>query len=128
MIPTPLPVPVPQRPTPPLSHMDPSFLSECGNRYLAKNTIRLDEQAPDGPRADIAAIVLAACVADIVSSLLLQGRESLTIQGKKALCWIDMQPFYSPPCASSSVSLKWKTTPAPVLSLRNSSLPNAVQY
>jgi hypothetical protein len=43
------------------------FAIECGNRYLSKNTIRLDEDSPDGPRADIAAIVLAAAFANLVS-------------------------------------------------------------
>ena len=46
------------------------FAIECGNRYLSKNTIRLDEDAPDGPRADIAAIVLAAAFANLVSDTL----------------------------------------------------------
>jgi H+/Cl- antiporter ClcA len=38
------------------------FAIEVGNRYLAKNTVKLDEEAPDGPRADIAAIVLASAM------------------------------------------------------------------
>jgi hypothetical protein len=38
------------------------FAIEVGNRYLSRNTVKLDEEAPDGPRADIAAIVLAAII------------------------------------------------------------------
>eukprot|EP01041_Mallomonas_annulata_P003544 gene3544-7054_t len=41
------------------------FAIECGNRYLKKNTVKLDEESPDGPREDIAAIVLAATLANI---------------------------------------------------------------
>ena len=57
------------------------FAIECGNRYLNKNTVKLDEQAPDGPRADIAAIVLAASIADVVVNLFLHSSETLTVQG-----------------------------------------------
>lgn len=57
------------------------FAIECGNRYLAKNTIRLDEEAPDGPRADIAAIVIAAAIADLVVGLGLHEQNALSIQG-----------------------------------------------
>ncbi len=57
------------------------FAIECGNRYLNKNTVKLDEEAPDGPRADIAAIVLAASIADVVVNLLLHSSETLTVQG-----------------------------------------------
>jgi H+/Cl- antiporter ClcA len=59
------------------------FAIECGNRYLSKNTIRLDEDAPDGPRADIAAIVLAAALANLVVSYGLQKADSLTITGNE---------------------------------------------
>lgn len=57
------------------------FAIECGNRYLVRNTIKLDESAPEGPRADIAAIVIAASVAVLVSSLGLHESSALTIQG-----------------------------------------------
>jgi len=57
------------------------FAIECGNRYLSKNTIKLDEESPDGPRADIAAIVLAATLAAVVSGLGLHEGNALTIQG-----------------------------------------------
>lgn len=57
------------------------FAIECGNRYLAKNTIKLDEGAPDGPRADIAAIVLAASAANVVVGLGLHESQALAIQG-----------------------------------------------
>lgn len=57
------------------------FALECGNRYLAKNTIKLDEQAPDGPRADIAAIVCAGAVADIIVELGLHETNALAVQG-----------------------------------------------
>ena len=59
------------------------FAIECGNRYLSKNTIRLDEDAPDGPRADIAAIVLAAAIANLVVSFGLKHADALTIQGNE---------------------------------------------
>ena len=45
------------------------FAIEVGNRYLSRNTVKLDEQSPDGPRADIAAIVLAAAISTIVVDL-----------------------------------------------------------
>lgn len=57
------------------------FAIECGNRYLAKNTVKLDEDAPDGPRADIAAVVLAASIAQLISNLGLHERGALAIQG-----------------------------------------------
>lgn len=43
--------------------------------------MKLDEEAPDGPRADIAAIVLAASIADVVVNLFLHSSETLTVQG-----------------------------------------------
>lgn len=57
------------------------FAIECGNRFLKSNTIKLDEESPDGPRADIAAIVLAATVAKVVVELGLQESNALSIQG-----------------------------------------------
>eukprot|EP01036_Dinobryon_divergens_P032969 gene32969-42663_t len=59
------------------------FAIECGNRYLSKNTIRLDEDSPDGPRADIAAIVLAAALANLICNIGLQKADSLTITGNE---------------------------------------------
>jgi H+/Cl- antiporter ClcA len=57
------------------------FAIEVGNRYLSRNTIKLDEEAPDGPRADIAAIVLAAAVSNLVVSLGLHESVAFAIQG-----------------------------------------------
>ena len=57
------------------------FAIEVGNRYLGRNTIKLDEESPDGPRADIAAIVLAAAVSNLVVSLGLHEKVALSIQG-----------------------------------------------
>ena len=57
------------------------FAIEVGNRYLKKNTIRLDQDAPDGPRADIAAIVLAAAVSELVVRIGLHESQALSIQG-----------------------------------------------
>jgi H+/Cl- antiporter ClcA len=57
------------------------FAIEVGNRYLSRNTVKLDEEAPDGPRADIAAIVLAAAVSNLVVSLGLHERVAFAIQG-----------------------------------------------
>jgi H+/Cl- antiporter ClcA len=57
------------------------FAIECGNRYLSKSTVQLDEDAPDGPRADIAAIVVAAALADIVVRLGLHETSALRLQG-----------------------------------------------
>lgn len=57
------------------------FAIECGNRYLSKNTIMLDEDAPDGPRSDIAAISLAATLASIMVHVGGGSVESLRIQG-----------------------------------------------
>jgi len=48
---------------------------------LAKNTVKLTEDAPDGPRIDIAAIVLAAVLADVVVGLGLHEKEALAITG-----------------------------------------------
>lgn len=59
------------------------FAIECGNRYLSKNTIRLDEDSPDGPRADIAAIVLAAALSNLVVAFGLQHADALSIQGNE---------------------------------------------
>jgi H+/Cl- antiporter ClcA len=57
------------------------FAIEVGNRYLKKNTIRLDQDAPDGPRADIAAIVLAAAVSELIVGIGLHESQALSIQG-----------------------------------------------
>ena len=57
------------------------FAIEVGNRYLKKNTIRLDQDAPDGPRADIAAIVLAAAVSQLIVGIGLHESQALSIQG-----------------------------------------------
>ena len=57
------------------------FAIEVGNRYLKKNTIRLDQDAPDGPRSDIAAIVLAAAVSDLIVGIGLHESQALSIQG-----------------------------------------------
>eukprot|EP01035_Chromulina_nebulosa_P017517 gene17517-23078_t len=57
------------------------FAIECGNRYLQKNTIKLDESSPDGPRADIAAIVLAASIANLIVKVGLHEQEALAVQG-----------------------------------------------
>ena len=57
------------------------FAIECGNRYLNKNTIKLDENAPDGPRADIAGIVIAAAIADLIVGLGGEETNMLTVQG-----------------------------------------------
>ena len=57
------------------------FAIECGNRYLSKNTIKLDEESPDGPRADIAAIVLAAVISDVIVRLGLHESGALSVQG-----------------------------------------------
>lgn len=59
------------------------FAIECGNRYLSKNTIRLDEDAPDGPRLDIAAIVLSAAIADLVVGFGLNQADALAVQGNE---------------------------------------------
>jgi H+/Cl- antiporter ClcA len=55
------------------------FALECGNRYLRKNTLKF-ERVDEGPRADIAAIVLAATISSLIVSVGLEG-ESLQIQG-----------------------------------------------
>ena len=70
------------------------FAIECGNRYLSKNTIKLDEDAPDGPRADIAAIVLAAALADIFVRLGLNESGALSIQGNT---YAMSSPFFELP-------------------------------
>lgn len=70
------------------------FALECGNRYLSKNTIKLDQTAPDGPRADIAAIVIAAALADIIVGLGLHEKESLAIQGNS---YAMISPFFELP-------------------------------
>lgn len=57
------------------------FAIECGNRYLNKNTIKLDEDSPDGPRSDVAAIALAATLASIVVHIGGGSVETLRIQG-----------------------------------------------
>ena len=58
------------------------FAIECGNRYLSKNAISLLEDDQRGvPRADIAAIVLSATLADIIASIGLEHTESFTLQG-----------------------------------------------
>ena len=58
------------------------FAIECGNRYLSKNTIKLNEDSPDGPRADIAAIVLSATMSNIFLQLSHGNNvETLLIQG-----------------------------------------------
>jgi hypothetical protein len=57
------------------------FAIEVGNRYLAKNTIRLNEEAPDGPRADIAAIVLSSALAYLTVGLGLHESQALAVTG-----------------------------------------------
>ena len=57
------------------------FAIECGKRFLKVNTVNLEEEVKDGPRADIAAIVLAATVAKVVVELGLQESNALSIQG-----------------------------------------------
>ena len=59
------------------------FSIECGNRYLSKNTLPLIDTDQKGlPRADIAAVVLAATLSDLVVAWGLQGRvETLSLQG-----------------------------------------------
>lgn len=58
------------------------FAIECGNRYLSKNTVPVFEDNQDGvPRPDIAAIVLAATVSDIIVSFGLKHTESFSLQG-----------------------------------------------
>ena len=58
------------------------FAIECGNRFINKNTVKLEtEENTDGPRADIAAIVLAASVAKVVVELGLRESNALSIQG-----------------------------------------------
>lgn len=57
------------------------FAIECGNRYLTKNTIKLAEDSPDGPRSDIAGIVLAATLGNLISDLGLHDKSALAIQG-----------------------------------------------
>jgi H+/Cl- antiporter ClcA len=70
------------------------FALECGNRCLARNTIRLDEDASDAPRSDIAAIVLAATMSNIIVQLFLQHRETLLIQGNS---YAMISPFFELP-------------------------------
>lgn len=70
------------------------FALECGNRYLKQNTVKLDETAPDGPRADIAAIVTAAALADIVVGLGLHEKSALSIQGNS---YAMVSPFFELP-------------------------------
>eukprot|EP01039_Chlorochromonas_danica_P005883 gene5883-6478_t len=70
------------------------FAIECGNRYLRKNTVKLDENAPDGPRADIAAIVTAAALADIVVGIGLRETGALSIQGNS---YAMSSPFFELP-------------------------------
>lgn len=59
------------------------FSIECGNRYLSKNTLPLIDIDQKGlPRADIAAVVLAATLSDLVVDWGLEGRvETLSLQG-----------------------------------------------
>jgi len=58
------------------------FAIECGNRFINKNTVKLEtEENTDGPRADIAAIVLAATIAKLVVELGLRESNALSIQG-----------------------------------------------
>jgi len=61
------------------------FSIECGNRYLSKNTVPLIDDDQKGlPRADIAAVVLAATLADLVVDWGLRGHiESLSFQGNE---------------------------------------------
>ena len=70
------------------------FALECGNRCLARNTIKLEEDASDAPRADIAAIVLAATLSSIVARLFLQQKETLFIQGNT---YAMTSPFFELP-------------------------------
>eukprot|EP00599_Poterioochromonas_sp_BG-1_P003903 CAMPEP_0173134198 /NCGR_PEP_ID=MMETSP1105-20130129/1155_1 /TAXON_ID=2985 /ORGANISM="Ochromonas sp., Strain BG-1" /LENGTH=426 /DNA_ID=CAMNT_0014045963 /DNA_START=40 /DNA_END=1317 /DNA_ORIENTATION=+ len=70
------------------------FALECGNRYLSKNTVKLNEYSPDGPRADIAAIVTAAGLADIVVGLGLHESNALSIQGND---YAMVSPFFELP-------------------------------
>ena len=57
------------------------FALECGNRFLKKNTVTLTEESVDGPRSDIAAIVIAACVASLVVKIGLNEKNALSITG-----------------------------------------------
>lgn len=70
------------------------FALECGNRCLARNTVKLDEDASDAPRTDIAAIVLAATLSNLVVQLLLQKKETLLIQGNS---YAMISPFFELP-------------------------------
>lgn len=57
------------------------FALECGNRYLRKNTVTLTEESIDGPRSDIAAIVIAASLAALVAGWGLHEQNALRITG-----------------------------------------------
>lgn len=70
------------------------FALECGNRCLARNTVKLDEDASDAPRTDIAAIVLAATLSNLMVQLLLQKKETLLIQGNS---YAMVSPFFELP-------------------------------
>lgn len=73
------------------------FALECGNRYLLKNLkfVQPDANSIDGPRADIAAIVVAAAFANIIVSLGLRGESSLlSIQGNS---YAMISPFFELP-------------------------------
>ena len=68
------------------------FAIECGNRYLAKNTVKLLQvDTPDGPRSDIAAIVLSATLANLIVDLGLHEQDAFTIQGNS---YALSSPFY----------------------------------
>ena len=57
------------------------FALECGKRFLKVNTMTLSAESKDGPRADVAAIVLAATVAKVVVEFGLSDTNALAIQG-----------------------------------------------
>ena len=57
------------------------FALECGKRFLKVNTMTLSAESKDGPRADVAAIVLAATVAKVVVEFGLSDSNALAIQG-----------------------------------------------
>ena len=70
------------------------FALEVGNRCLSRNTVGLDGDPSDAPRADIAAIVLAATMSNVMVQLFLEHRESLLIQGNS---YAMTSPFFELP-------------------------------
>jgi H+/Cl- antiporter ClcA len=71
------------------------FALEVGNRYLSKNTITLYKKSnADGPRADIAAIVLAASVSELIVGIGLHESQALSILGNS---YAMVSPFFELP-------------------------------